>query len=56
MKKNNGRNYKEEDGMGGRPQPSVITARHQRWNPEYPPGKPGKPHPVGCALNGDGDA
>jgi hypothetical protein len=34
---------------------SVITCStsHQRWNPEYPPGKPGKPHPVGCALSGE---
>jgi hypothetical protein len=34
---------------------SVITrsTSHQRWNPEYPPGKPGKPHPVGCALSGE---
>lgn len=27
----------------------------QRWNPEYPPGNPGKPHPVGCALNGEAE-
>lgn len=29
--------------------------RCHRWNPEYPPGKPGKPHPVGCALNGEAE-
>jgi hypothetical protein len=33
---------------------SVVKTCH-RWNPEYPPGKPGKPHPVGCALNGEAE-
>ena len=31
-----------------------LSLRH-RWNPVYPPGKPGKPHPVGCALSGDAE-
>jgi hypothetical protein len=30
------------------------SPRH-RWNPVYPPGKPGKPHPVDCALSGDAE-
>lgn len=38
----------------GTPSSSICHRQtRQRWNPEYPPGNPGKPHPVGCALNGE---
>jgi hypothetical protein len=33
----------------------VTSSPRHRWYPVYPPGKPGKPHPVGCALNGDAE-
>ena len=36
------------------PRGQSLQTRH-RWNPVYPPGKPGKPHPVDCAVSGDAE-